>query len=92
MVHYIYDDANRVQQIDPYITQIGYEPDNPIGIVPATDGWVYAAMRHLVKVPGGVISVHCENTGIATWLKEEVKATGRQDLGAYTESRPAFCG
>jgi dihydroorotase-like cyclic amidohydrolase len=69
----------------------GYEPDNPIGIVPATDGWVYAAMRHLVKVPGGVISVHCENTGIATWLKDEIKATGRQDLGAYTESRPAFC-
>ena len=69
----------------------GYEPDNPIGIVPATDGWVYAAMRHLTKVRGGVISVHCENTGIATWLKDELKATGRQDLGAYTESRPAFC-
>ena len=69
----------------------GYEPDNPIGIVPATDGWVYAAMRHLAKIPGGVLSVHCENTGIATWLKDEVKATGRQDLGAYTESRPSFC-
>lgn len=69
----------------------GYEPDNPIGIVPATDGWVYAAMRHLVRIPGGIISVHCENTGIATWLKEELKATGRQDLGAYTESRPAVC-
>ena len=69
----------------------GYEPDNPIGIVPATDGWVYATMRHLAKIPGGVISVHCENTGIAVWLKEELKATGRQDLGAYTESRPAFC-
>lgn len=69
----------------------GYEPDNPIGIVPATDGWVYAAMRHLVKIPGGVLSVHCENTEIATWLKEELKKTGRQDLGAYTESRPSFC-
>jgi dihydroorotase-like cyclic amidohydrolase len=69
----------------------GYEPDNPIGIVPATDGWVYATMRHLAKIPGGIISVHCENTGIATWLKDEMKATGRQDLGAYTESRPAFC-
>ena len=69
----------------------GYEPDNPIGIVPATDGWVYAAMRHLVKIPGGVLSVHCENTGIASWLKDELKATGRQDLGAYTESRPSLC-
>lgn len=69
----------------------GYEPDNPIGIVPATDGWVYAAMRILAKIPGAVINVHCENTQIASWLKGEIKATGRQDLGAYTESRPAFC-
>jgi dihydropyrimidinase len=69
----------------------GYEPDNPIGIVPATDGWVYAAMRILSKIPGALINVHCENTQIASWLKNEIKATGRQDLGAYTESRPAFC-
>jgi len=69
----------------------GYEPDNPIGIVPATDGWVYAAMRLLRGIPGGVINVHCENTQIASWIKNEIKATGRQDLGAYTESRPALC-
>ena len=69
----------------------GYEADNPIGIVPATDGWVYATMRKAATIPGGVVSVHCENTGIATWLKEELMATGRQDLGAFTESRPAFC-
>jgi dihydroorotase-like cyclic amidohydrolase len=69
----------------------GYEPDNPIGIVPATDGWVYATMRTAAQIPGGVVSVHCENTGIATWLKDELKATGRQDLAAYSESRPPFC-
>lgn len=69
----------------------GYEADNPIGIVPATDGWVYATMRKAAAIPGGVVSVHCENTGIATWLKAELQATGRQDLGAFTESRPAFC-
>ena len=69
----------------------GYEPDNPIGIVPATDGWVYAAMRILAEVPGGVINVHCENTQIASWIKKEIAETGRKDLGAYTESRPAFC-
>lgn len=69
----------------------GYEPDNPIGIVPATDGWVYATMLKVAKIPGGVVSVHCENTAIAGWLKQEMVASGRQDLGAYTESRPAFC-
>ncbi len=69
----------------------GYEPDNPIGIVPATDGWVYATMLKVARIPGGVVSVHCENTAIASWLKQEMIASGRQDLGAYTESRPAFC-
>lgn len=69
----------------------GYEPDNPIGIVPATDGWVYATMLKVAGLPHGVVSVHCENTAIATWLKKEMVATGRQDLAAYTESRPAFC-
>lgn len=69
----------------------GYEPDNPIGIVPATDGWVYATMREAARIPGGTVSVHCENTAIARWLKDELKAAGRTDLAAYTESRPVFC-
>ncbi len=69
----------------------GYEPDNPIGIVPANDGWVYATMLQVRDLPEGVVSVHCENTEIARWIKQQVVATGRQDLGAYTESRPTFC-
>ncbi len=69
----------------------GYEHGNPVGIVPANDGWVYATMRAAAAISGGIVSVHCENTGIAVWLKQELIATGRQDLGAYTESRPAFC-
>ncbi|MER3412379.1 MAG: amidohydrolase [Thermoleophilia bacterium] len=73
-----------------YKLYFGYEADNPIGIVPATDGWVYATMR-AARDLGGVVSVHCENTDIAAWLKREMVASGRQDLAAYTESRPAFC-
>jgi dihydroorotase-like cyclic amidohydrolase len=73
-----------------YKLYFGYEPGNPIGIIPATDGWVYAAMRELAKHKGGIVSVHCENTAIASWLKNEFQATGRQDLPAYTESRPPF--
>ena len=69
----------------------GYEVENPIGIVPANDGWVYATMLQVSKLPRGVVSVHCENTEIARAIKKEVAATGRQDLAAYTESRPAFC-
>jgi dihydroorotase (multifunctional complex type) len=69
----------------------GYEVDNPIGIVPATDGWVYATMRQVRNLPGGVVSVHCENTEIARWIKQEIMGSGRSDLAAYSESRPAFC-
>jgi dihydroorotase (multifunctional complex type) len=69
----------------------GYEPDNPIGIVPANDGWVYATMREVAKLPRGVVSVHCENTAIAGWIKQELLATGRTDLAAYSESRPVMC-
>src|SRR5690606_28517135 len=64
---------------------------NPIGIVPANDGWVYATMRQVALLPRGVVSVHCENTDIARWIKRDIMASGRQDLGAYTESRPALC-
>lgn len=69
----------------------GYEPDNPIGIVPANDGWVYATMRAAAKLPRGVVSVHCENTAIAGWIKKELLETGRTDLAAYSESRPVMC-
>jgi dihydroorotase-like cyclic amidohydrolase len=69
----------------------GYEPDNPIGIVPANDGWVYATMREVAKLPRGVVSVHCENTSIAGWIRQEMLATGRTDLAAYSESRPVMC-
>jgi len=35
--------------------------------------------------------VHCENTAIAAWVKQEIVVSGRQDLAAYTESRPVVC-
>lgn len=69
----------------------GYEPDNPIGIVPANDGWVYATMREVAKLPRGIVSVHCENTSIAAWIKKDLLESGRTDLAAYTESRPVMC-
>ena len=69
---------------------MGYEVGNPIGIVSSTDAWVYGAMREAAKLPNGVVAVHCENTDLVGFLKKEMMATGRNDLPAYTESRPAF--
>lgn len=68
----------------------GYAADNPIGIVPANDGWVWATMTAAARLPRGVVSVHCENAAIAEWAGASIRESGRQDLAAYTESRPNF--
>jgi len=76
--------------VQSFKCHMGYEPGNPIGIVSSTDAWVFGAMRQAAKLPRGVVSVHCENTELAYLLKKEMMATGRQDLAAYSESRPSF--
>ena len=76
--------------VQSFKCHMGYEVGNSIGIVSSTDAWVFGAMREAAKLPKGVVSVHCENTDLVTLLKHEMMATGRQDLPAYTESRPAF--
>lgn len=68
---------------------MGYEPGNPIGITSSTDAWVFGAMKEAAKI-GGIVSVHCENTDLAMLGKAEMMATGRDDLPAYTESRPVY--
>lgn len=80
----------RVTGVQSFKCHMGYEPGNPIGIISSTDAWVYGAMREAAKLPNGVVSVHCENTELVQLLKKEMMATGRQDLAAYTESRPVF--
>ena len=69
----------------------GYEPGNPIGIVTADDGVLYAGMeriRHLGDY--SFCMVHAEDHPLVELFTAEVKQTGRQDLQAYTDSRPDF--
>ncbi|WP_427015645.1 dihydroorotase [Pseudarthrobacter sp. P1] len=80
----------RVTGVQSFKCHMGYEPGNPIGIVSSTDSWIFGAMREAAKLPNGVVSVHCENTELVQLLKKDMVATGRQDLAAYTESRPVF--
>jgi len=76
--------------VQSFKCHMGYEPGNPIGIVSSTDAWIYAAMRQAALLPRGVVSVHCENTELVTLLKKEMAGSPRQDLAAYTDSRPSF--
>lgn len=43
------------------------------------------------RVPGGVIVVHAEDGDIVDTRTKALRATGRQDLAAWDESRPTFC-
>lgn len=76
--------------VQSFKCHMGYEPGNSIGINSSPDSWVFGAMREAAKLPRGVVSVHCENTELVTMLKQEMMATGRSDLPAYTESRPVY--
>ena len=69
----------------------GYAPGNPIGIVTADDGVLYAAMERIRGLgPHAYCMVHCEDQALLTLLTQRVKESGCQDLKAYTDSRPAF--
>lgn len=76
--------------VQTFKCHMGYEVGNPIGINSSPDSWVFGAMREAAKLPRGVVAVHCENTELVELLKPEMKATGRTDLAAYSESRPPF--
>ena len=69
----------------------GYAPGNPIGIVTADDGVLYAAMERIRELgPYGYCMVHCEDQALLSLMTARVKESGREDLQAYTDSRPAF--
>jgi len=69
----------------------GYSPGNPVGIVTADDGVLYTGMeriRHLGDF--AFCMVHAEDHAMVELFTEEVKKSGRQDLRAYSDSRPHF--
>ena len=51
------------------------------------DAQLYAAFRATASV-GGVVLVHCENQELANQALAEVRASGRDGLEAYADSRP----
>jgi len=61
-----------------------------LGLVGCDDGYLYEGMRRLAPYRDAVISVHAENAEIIARLRPQVEATGRADLSAWTDSRPAF--
>jgi dihydropyrimidinase len=69
----------------------GYGLNNPLGIVGAHDGWLFDALRRIDAIPGGWLCLHAENYNVCESKTSEVRATGRNDLAAWSDARPPFC-
>lgn len=61
-----------------------------LDIAPLDDGDVFRCMEQTATF-GGLVSVHCENVEVIKITLPRVRGTGRGDLAAWSESRPAFC-
>ncbi len=60
------------------------------GISSLNDAEIWQAFQLLKRVPGGLPIVHAENPDICDYFTEQVVVSGRQDMRAWEESRPAF--
>jgi dihydropyrimidinase len=54
------------------------------------DGLLYEGMEAIARVPGGVAMVHPENIEIIERIRRRYMNAGRDDLSAWSESRPDF--
>lgn len=55
-------------------------------------GFAYRLFEIVAKLgPPALAQIHCEEPEIIHLLRQRLMAQGRQDIAAWTESRPAFC-
>jgi dihydropyrimidinase len=60
------------------------------GFTDIDDGLLYYALEQAAKLPGAVLSVHCENTEVIPLLRDRLREAGRDDLAAWDEQSPDF--
>lgn len=62
-----------------------------LGIEHSDSGRVYRLLDAVSDIEGGVVMFHAENEDLAHERREELKAEGRNDLEAWSESAPNIC-
>jgi dihydropyrimidinase len=60
------------------------------GFTEIDDALLFAAAKATAKIPGAVLGVHCENVEVIPYLREPLRAAGRDDLRAWNEQSPDF--
>ncbi|MDQ7828056.1 MAG: dihydroorotase family protein [Armatimonadota bacterium] len=61
-----------------------------LDIEPLDDGDAYLTMRQCAQIDA-LCALHCEDVEIIRYTLPAVQRTGRRDLQAWTDARPAFC-
>jgi len=60
------------------------------GFTEIDDGLLWGALLATRQVPGAILGVHCENVEVIPWLRDPLRAAGRDDLAAWDEQSPDF--
>ncbi len=60
------------------------------GFTEIDDGLLWGALQATRNVPRAILGVHCENVEVIPWLKDPLRAAGRNDLAAWNEQSPDF--
>lgn len=60
------------------------------GFTEIDDGLLWGALQAARKIPGAILGVHCENVEVIPWLRDPLRAAGRDDLAAWNEQSPDF--
>ena len=60
------------------------------GFTEIDDGLLWGALQAAKQVPGAILGVHCENVEVIPWLRDPLRAAGRDDLAAWDEQSPDF--
>jgi dihydroorotase-like cyclic amidohydrolase len=100
--HFILSSMEQVEEIPDYAREFGvpsfkfymggYEPGNPIGLVSVNDAVLFRAMEHVRELGRyAYVMVHAEDDSLVSMLTRRVQDSGRSDMQAFSDSRPAFC-
>ncbi len=75
-----------------FLTAYRGEEARQVGISDVTWGLVYKGFEGIGKLPMPAMAmIHAENVDLMEVFTERVKASGRNDLAAWTDTRPAIC-
>jgi dihydroorotase-like cyclic amidohydrolase len=61
-----------------------------LGASGTDDGFLFSLMEKVATIPAGMVSLHTENIEVVWKLRDRLMKAGRNDLAAFTESRPPF--